>query len=58
MITNNFKLPCGTILGHHMAQSKHFNWMVEKKKYLFGKYFEKLQMMPRVTFLSYHMSHS
>ncbi len=26
----NPKLPCGAILGHHMAQYSCFNWIVEK----------------------------
>lgn len=44
------------ILSCHVAQSNCFNQMVEgKRKYLFQKIFKKIQMMPDVTFLSYHM---
>jgi len=44
------------ILSCHVALSSYFNKMVEEKwKYLFGKIFQKFQMMPCVTFLGYHV---
>ncbi len=44
------------ILSWHVAQSSYLNKMVEEKwKYLFGKIFQKIQMMPCVTFLGYHV---
>jgi hypothetical protein len=46
----------GTILGHQVAQFNYFHRMVQEKgEYLFGKIFEKIQMMPCVTFLGYHV---
>jgi hypothetical protein len=31
------------------------NGWLKKRKYLFGKIFQKIQMMPHVIFLGYHM---
>jgi hypothetical protein len=44
------------ILGHHMASSSCFNQMVEETKEVFiWQNISKIQMMPCVTFLSYHV---
>jgi hypothetical protein len=43
------KLPCGIILGHHVAQSSCFNWMVEKN--FVWQNMSKFQMILCVAFL-------